>query len=531
MAQINTLVGDVKGNTALIIKKIKEAQTLYTPDLIAFPELTITGYPPEDLLLRPDLHQHVEHALTQIAPHTKGLSAIVGYPQLVGKHIYNAAAYFNDGTLISKYYKQCLPNYGVFDEKRYFKSGDKPCIVKLKETNIGIIICEDAWEQEPAKQAKDAGAELIVSINASPFDLFKSRDRENIVLNRVKENHIPFIYVASVGGQDEVVFDGGSFATNRNGEIQVHSGYYQTALTPVYIENKILQKGFFAPPLSDIENVYKAITLGIKDYVTKNGAKGAVLGLSGGIDSALVVCLAVDALGAENVETVLLPSRYTSQMSLDDATTLADNLNVKHSTISIEPTFNAFVNTLTQEFDGYAEDTTEENIQARCRGVILMAISNKKGLLVLTTSNKSETAVGYSTLYGDMAGGFAPIKDVPKTMVYELCRYRNQLSPVIPDRILTRPPSAELRHEQTDQDTLPDYEVLDAILEKYVERDYSLDDIVALGFPYDTVKKILAMVDRNEYKRRQAAPGIRITKRAFGRERRYPITSGFRCEE
>jgi NAD+ synthase (glutamine-hydrolysing) len=528
MAQVNPLVGDVYRNTQMILATAKKAKKDFNANLVIFPELTITGYPPEDLLLRPDLHYHVNNALKEIEHANLDVDILFGYPELSEKGIYNAAAYVANGKIIAKYYKQCLPNYGVFDEKRYFIPGTSPCIVNIHGLNTAIIICEDGWENWPSKQAKQAGAELIISINASPFDLKKSEQREKVIKSRVEENVLPIIYVANYGGQDELVFDGGSFAMSRQGEIMVHAGYYKEALMPVYIKDKMIQKGEITPPPGEMQNIYDALVLGIKDYVRKNGFKGTVLGLSGGIDSALVLCLAVDALGAENVEAVLLPSRYTSPISIEDAQMLARNLQVKHSTISIEPAFEAFTASLEDALKGYPADTTEENLQARCRGVILMAISNKKGYLLLTTGNKSEMAVGYATLYGDMAGGFAAIKDVPKTMVYRLCAYRNDLNNVIPERIITRAPSAELAHNQTDQDTLPDYAILDAILEKYVENDYSMKEIIAMGYDPAIVAKVLGLVDRNEYKRRQSAPGIRVTKRAFGRERRYPMTSGFR---
>lgn len=529
MAQINPTVGDIRGNTQLILKYINQAVKLHNSDLIIFPELALTGYPPEDLLFRTDLYEQVNESLNIIKKACTDVAIILGYPERTDSGIYNAAGFIEHGQIKANYFKQCLPNYGVFDEKRYFIPGKNPCVINFKGLKIGLIICEDGWEKQPCKKAKAAGAELIISINASPFDLNKAKQREHIVKQRVLENQLPFIYVANIGGQDEVVFDGGSFAMSKTGEIRVHAGYYETLLTPVYIEDKLIVNSPLAPPLSDLENIYQAIKLGITDYVRKNGFKGAVLGLSGGIDSALVAAIAVDALGAENVETVCMPSRYTAQMSIDDANMLANNLNISHSTISIEPAFNAFLSMLSDEFKNLPTDTTEENIQARCRGVTLMAISNKKHYLVLTTGNKSEMAVGYATLYGDMAGGFAPLKDVPKTLVYKLARYINSNNPIIPERIITRPPSAELAENQVDQDSLPDYEILDAILQKYVEDDLSLNDIVKLGYDETITQKVLALVERTEYKRRQAAPGVRVTKRAFGRERRYPITSGFKC--
>jgi NAD+ synthase (glutamine-hydrolysing) len=528
MAQINPIVGDIEGNTALIIQAIEAAKRDFNADLIVFPELTITGYPPEDLLLRSDLHLQIQTALEQIRLATLGIAVIVGYPHKVKTGIYNAAGYFTNQTLTHTYYKQCLPNYGVFDEKRYFIAGDQSCIIDLHGTKIGLLICEDGWEKHPAQLAKAAGAELLISINASPFDKQKSRQREGIIATRVMENHLPFIYVACVGGQDELVFDGGSFAMNADGVICAHAGYYESLMMPLIWEHGAIQASTIAPELSELESIYRAICLGIQDYVRKNHFKGILLGVSGGIDSALVLCLAVDALGAENVQAVLLPSRYTSPMSLEDALLLIKQLQVSYTSLSIEPAFEAVMETLSEAFIGGSQDVTEQNIQARCRGLLLMALSNKTGALLLTTSNKSETAVGYATLYGDMAGGFAPIKDVPKTMVYALAHYRNTRDAVIPERIITRAPTAELAPNQTDQDTLPDYDTLDKILEKYVEEDKSVEEIVNLGFSEPLVRQVLTMVNKNEYKRRQSAPGIRITQRAFGRERRYPITSGFK---
>ena len=530
LGQLNFLVGGVQKNTGKIIAAAIKARDELKADLIVFPELALTGYPPEDLLLRPDLHEHVKDGLKTIKQTVEGITLIVGYPEHTSQGIYNAAAIIQDGATIANYRKHHLPNYGVFDEKRYFIRGKEPCLITIKGVKVGLLICEDIWQPGPCAGAVKAGAQAIVIINASPYDRFKFKEREQLIKAKVKQFKVPILYAHCIGGQDEVVFDGGSFVVDKNATVVQHAEFFKETLMPVDLaicEEVEIDKQKPLAPLSEEAHIYDALTLGVKDYVEKNGFNGAVLGLSGGVDSALTLAIAVDALGPDNVEAVLMPSRYTADMSNEDAIALANNLKVNYHIIPIETTFSAFLESLHQPFHEKPMDKTEENIQARCRGTLLMALSNKFGKLVLTTGNKSEMAVGYSTLYGDMAGGFAVLKDVPKTLVYQLCNYRNQIKPDILQRIIDRPPSAELAHDQKDEDTLPPYTILDQILALYVEEDKSIRDIVALGFDHQMVCHIVQLVDKNEFKRRQAPPGIRITRRAFGRERRYPITSGF----
>ena len=531
MAQLDFLVGDIAGNTEKIIAAALDARDRWRADLIVFPELTVTGYPPEDLLLRPSFVSQVEPAMQQLRTRIQGITAIVGYPAATSTGLRNAAAVIGDGAVHAVYYKQWLPNYSVFDEKRYFVAGAEPGIAVIRGVRIGITICEDIWQVGPARQAADAGAQLLINLNASPFHAGKGQLRLKILRQRVMECGLPIVYVNLVGGQDELVFDGGSIVMNRHGDLTQRAPFCTEGLYPVdFTLGATVEPvpGAIAAEPGEEEAIYQAIVLGVRDYVTKNGFPGVVLGLSGGIDSALTLAIAVDALGPERVEAVLMPSRYTADMSNTDAEQEARTLGVKYHLMPIEPAFQTFLGILQPVLAGLSPDSTEENIQARCRGVLLMAISNKTGKLVLTTGNKSETAVGYSTLYGDMAGGFAPIKDVLKTMVYRLAVDRNRRSPVIPQRVFDRPPSAELRPDQTDQDSLPPYDVLDAILREYVEEDHSVEELVAVGFDQATVERVARLVIVNEYKRRQAAPGVRITPRAFGRDRRYPITSGFR---
>lgn len=532
LAQINPVVGDVAGNTAKIIDAANTARDQLTADLVVFPELCLTGYPPEDLLLRPGLQKRVDKALETLKHKINGIYVVVGHPLgEVGKELYNAASVIADGQIICQYFKQMLPNYSVFDEKRYFIEGHLPAVFSLNGVNLGITICEDIWFTGPAAQAKDAGAELLLNLNASPFQQGKSALRYDAVRQRAIENQLPMLYVNQVGGQDELVFDGGSFALDSHGDLQMQAAAFADELAIVKIEKNqtgnILISGKITEHLSPLASIYQALVLGLRDYVEKNHFPAVVLGLSGGIDSALTLALAVDALGADRVQSVMMPSRYTAQISLDDAAQMATQLGVGYSVLSIETVFDSFLQTLNETFSGKAADTTEENIQARCRGVLLMAISNKTGAMVLSTGNKSEMAVGYSTLYGDMAGGYSPLKDVYKTLVFALAKYRNELSPIIPERIISRPPSAELSADQRDDDSLPPYPLLDKILERYIADDGCFEDLVAEGFAAETVAQVIKMVDRNEYKRRQAPPGIRITGRAFGRDRRYPITSGY----
>ena len=532
MAQLNLLVGDIEGNTNRLIAIAEQARDELQADVVVFPELSLTGYPPEDLLLRQGLHRRVLAALETIKRHVYGIDMVIGYPHEATGGLYNAASIVRDGKLLCTYHKQHLPNYSVFDEMRYFAAGREPCVVEIKGVAVGLSICEDIWHPGPTAEACEAGARLIININASPFHLHKGRLRVDTVRDRASDGNVPVVYTNLVGGQDELVFDGGSFAMDRHGSIQVQAPVFAEGLylAEFAIEDDgqlELLPGDCAAPLTQEAHAYQALVSGVRDYIDKNRFPGVVIGLSGGIDSALTLAVAVDAIGAERVEAVMMPSRYTADISLQDARAQAEAMGVLYREISIEPAFETFMTCLADEFAGLPADTTEENIQARCRGLMLMAISNKKGKMVLTTGNKSEMAVGYATLYGDMAGGFDVLKDVPKTLVFRLARYRNSLSSVIPERVITRPPSAELRPDQQDSDSLPPYEVLDAILQMYVEEDRCAAEIVDAGYEPATVQRVIRMVDNNEYKRRQAPPGVRITRRAFGRDRRYPITSGF----
>ena len=531
LAQLNLCVGDIAGNTTRIIDTLRRARD-EGARLVAFPELAVTGYPPEDLLFRPGFHARAAHALRRIAAATHGITVVVGHPEKIGDAVYNSASVLEDGEVRAVYRKQRLPNYEVFDEKRYFTPGDAPAIIDLDGVAVGLSICEDIWDPATAVAARQAGAELILNINASPYSANKRAARVAAVQAAVAAAALPVLYVNLVGGQDELVFDGGSLAVAADGAIVAAAPEFEEALLTVDLVragDHLAIGGPIAPALLGVEAVYRALVLGVRDYIGKNHFKGAVIGLSGGIDSALTLAVAVDALGAENVAAISMPSRYTAQMSIDDALEQARHQGCECHVVGIEAPFSAFNDILAPVFAGRAADVTEENIQARCRGIILMAYSNKTGRIVLTTGNKSEMAVGYATLYGDMAGGFAPLKDCPKTLVYELAIWRNlqQAAPVIPPRVIEREPSAELRPDQKDSDSLPPYDVLDPILERYVELDQTPQQIAAAGFALDTVKRVARLVDRNEYKRRQAAPGVRLSTRAFGRDRRFPITSRY----
>lgn len=525
MAQLNWVVGDIEGNCERMLSTVKAQEDT---DLVMFSELALCGYSPEDLLFRPDFQQRCETQLTRLEQASKKTAIVVGHPWWQNGKIYNALSFFYKGELQARYFKQQLPNYGVFDEKRYFQQGNERCVVPFKGYHLGLLICEDIWINEPIDALKQAGADLVLSINASPYNREKPHVRTQLIKEHCQRTHLPVIYLNQIGGQDELVFDGCSKVFDERGTITHRLAAFDEQTTIVeFDELNIIPMADPAPELSPLAQVYQALVLATRDYVIKNGFKGAILGLSGGIDSGLTVAIAADALGKESVQAVMMPFRYTSEMSIHDAKEQADLLGVEFDTVSIEPMFDAFMAQLAPMFKNTAADTTEENLQARCRAVILMAMSNKRRRLVLTTSNKSESAVGYSTLYGDMAGGFDVLKDVPKTLVFELSKYRNTLSPAIPQRVIDRPPSAELAPGQTDQDNLPPYDILDAILEGYVEQDKSVSDLVAAGFDEATVRKVIKLVDINEYKRRQAPVGPRITSRNFGKDRRYPITSGF----
>ena len=533
MAQMNTLVGDFEANTDRVIEIMQQARREHPSPVIVFPELTLSGYPPEDLLLRPSVELRVARALRRLCEAMDGDAwLVIGFPRREGIALYNAAAVLHRGRIVAEYHKQCLPNYEVFDEKRYFQPGTEPCVVEIQGVRVGLTVCEDIWDTGPVRQAAEAGAELILNLNASPYHRGKRVERWELVAERARSSCCPVVYANQVGGQDELVFDGGSFAVDASGALRVAApnfveGEYWLQVTRAGAELQVCADSAPVEPLDEMEATWQALVMGLRDYVNKNRFRGVVLGLSGGIDSALTLAVAVEALGPERVEAVMMPFRYTSSMSVEDAAEQSAMLGVKHSVISIEPAYEAFMDGLREEFAGTAVDTTEQNLQARCRGVYLMSISNKKGLLVLTTGNKSELAVGYSTLYGDMAGGFDVLKDVPKTLVFELARYRNRLAPCIPQRVIDRPPSAELAPDQKDEDSLPPYPVLDRILELYVEQDYSAAAIIATGLDAEQVHKVIRLVDLNEYKRRQAPIGVRITRRGFGRDRRYPITSGW----
>jgi len=582
MVQMNPTVGDLDGNVRRITTWLREAKKARA-DLVAFPELAITGYPPEDLLLKPRFIADNWRGLQEVVRHCQGLAAVVGYvsqsdgidPKTArssvvpaGAHeLYNAAAVIADQKLITTYCKWYLPNYGVFDESRYFHPGRRLPLIRLRGTVVGVNICEDIWLPEgPTGFQAAAGAEVIVNLNASPFHLGKSRVREQMLATRARENGVVLTYTNAVGGQDELVFDGNSVILDHQGEVIARGKAFEedlivadlnmeavararrtgrkkllprrvvsavevcaAPLPPVH-KTRVRAVPEVAPVLDPLEEVYRALTLGVRDYVRKNGFTRAVIGLSGGVDSALTAVLAVDALGAENVWGLFMPSPYTSQDSRDDVAELGKRLAISVRTIPITTMFDTYRHALAETFEGRAPDTTEENLQARIRGNLLMAFSNKFGHLVLTTGNKSELSVGYATLYGDMAGGFAVIKDVPKTMVYGLARLRNLrgTTPVIPKRTLDRPPTAELRPNQKDEDSLPPYEILDPILQAYVEEDRSLEEIVEAGYDRATVARVIAMVDGSEYKRRQAPIGIKITHRALGKDRRMPITNGYR---
>ncbi len=548
IAQLNCTVGDLAGNAAKILDFAERAKVLGA-DLLITPELSICGYPPEDLLLRDDFCRACQREVDSLAARLTGIYAVVGHPQQIGNKRYNAASTVGNGRIIATYHKHDLPNYTVFDEERYFEPGSGPCIIDVGTVRFGVNICEDVWGEEgrataytldvraahssvwvsrAPQEAKDAGAQALLVLNASPFHLDKLKTRFEIVQARAVESAMPVIFCNLVGGQDELVFDGQSFVVDSRGHITHQLPAFEEHLALVVFADGEPIPGDMAQPLSLEASAYKALALGVHDYLGKNRFPGALIGLSGGIDSALTVCIAADALGPQRVHAVMMPSQFTADISLEDARAMARKLGVRYSEIAIRPVFGAFMSALSGEFGDRPFDTTEENLQSRIRGTLLMALSNKFGSIVLTTGNKSEMSTGYATLYGDMAGGFAVLKDLTKKLVYRLARYRNSISQVIPERVLTRPPSAELRPEQTDQDNLPPYDVLDAIVEHYVEQDRSVEDIMREGYASADIERVVKLVHASEYKRRQAPVGIRITRRGFGKDWRYPITNRFR---
>jgi len=533
LAQLNLLVGDVRGNAARVVASAQQARDELRADLVLYPELTLSGYPPEDLLFHRGFRRQIELGLSQVRREVAGVTVMVGFPEYTRAGIYNSAALIDQGSIAAIHRKVELPNYKVFDEKRYFHAGKQPTVARCRDFRVGLLICEDIWEPQAAQLARAAGAQLLLVINASPYEIHKQREREEIARRRTRDVGLPLVYVNLVGGQDELVFDGNSFVMDAQGTVVMRAppfeeGTWVAELAAGGSGAVAPRPDTVTPELPDEASVYRALTLGVRDYVHKHGFPGVVIGLSGGVDSALTLAIAVDALGPECVQAVMMPSRYTSSMSLTDAREQAQLLGVSYSVLSIESMFEATLATLREEFAGRAADATEENIQSRCRMLLLMALSNKTGRMLLTTGNKSEMAVGYATLYGDMAGGFAPIKDCSKLLVYRLANYRNSLGRVIPQRVIEREPSAELRPGQKDSDSLPPYAVLDPILEAFIEEDLSVDEIEARGFDRATIGRVLDLVKRNEYKRRQAPPGVRVSRRAFGRDWRYPITSGYR---
>ncbi|MCK0508399.1 NAD+ synthase [Aromatoleum anaerobium] len=529
VAQLNFTVGDLTANADRIIRGLDQARAAGA-DLLLTPELALSGYPPEDLLLRPDFYRACSREVARIALHTQGITLVLGHPEERRDWRYNAASVIRDGEVVATYHKHLLPNYEVFDEERYFDRGLDACVFELNGVKLGVNICADLWESGPAELVRAEGAELLLGLNASPYHMNKLQRRYEVLRGRVADTGLPVVYCNMVGGQDELVFDGASFALDADGKVVYQAASFQERLDVLHFRGGRWEAGEIVPARPVEEEVYEALKTGVRDYLGKNGFPGAIIGLSGGIDSALTLCVAVDALGAERVRAVMMPSPYTAQMSLDDSRALVANLGVRYDEIPIEPAMNTFAALLADQFEGLAADTTEENLQSRIRGMILMALSNKTGAIVLTTGNKSEMATGYATLYGDMAGGFAVLKDLYKTFVFRLSRWRNTVSPVMPENIITRPPSAELKPDQTDQDSLPPYNVLDAIIEAYMERDESPREIIARGFPEADVRRTVAMLKRNEYKRRQSPVGIRVTKRGFGRDWRYPITSRYQDE-
>ena len=529
--QENPIVGDIEGNLNLAISAIEDLSSIGSPDIFLFSEMFITGYPPEDLILRDDLLKHAYDAVKRLSEVKPESFVVIGYPKKEGDLIYNCAGVLRNHSIITEYKKQELPNYEVFDEKRYFEPGSSPGIFEVSGLRVALSVCEDIWHEKVIKQAYDNKADLILNINASPYHLKKIENRKELLINHSSKYSLPIVYANQIGGQDELVFDGTSMAIDGRGKQVIQLAKFKKDLKTIIFEDKEgcleAHSEMIIPDDNELEEVYQALVVGARDYIEKNKFPGAIIGSSGGIDSALTAAIAADAIGADKVRTFMMPFEYTSDMSIEDAAELANNLGIKHSTIPIGQIYDSFSCSLEDEFSGKEKDITEENLQSRCRGVILMALSNKSGDLVLTTGNKSETAVGYSTLYGDTAGGFCVLKDVPKTMVYELSKYRNTISKVIPERIIERPPSAELAPDQKDSDSLPDYDILDKIIELYVEQDKSKEEIANIGVDKKIVDRVIRLIDLSEYKRRQAPLGVKITSRGFGKDRRYPITNKF----
>ncbi|WP_280542029.1 NAD+ synthase [Chromohalobacter sp. 11-W] len=536
MAQLDPLVGDIPGNTAQAIEAVREARIEHRADVVVFPELFLTGYPPEDLLLRESMEARLEEARATMARKVaRDVMVVIGYPGRREGRLHNLAGVLYNGEWLGEYAKQALPNYQVFDEQRYFTPGQSPLVIEHGGAKLGILVCEDLWDGAPVTQSVEAGADILVTLNASPYHRDKPLERERLFARRAQAAARPLVYLNQIGGQDELVFDGGSLVLDARGEVAVRAPFWEVGLMPVRFTDAqgawAPEAGECEPLLASEESLYCALVTGLRDYVNKSGFQGVVLGLSGGIDSALSLAIAVDALGPERVQAVMMPYHYTADISKADAAAQAELLGVHYEVMPIAPMVEAFTSTLEESFAGTERDTTEENLQSRCRGVLLMALSNKKGLMVLSTGNKSEMAVGYATLYGDMVGGYNALKDVYKTWVYRLAKWRNAQEPAIPERVITRPPSAELAPDQADSDSLPGYDELDAILERYIEGDMSAEAIIDAGFASEDVYRVVKLVDRSEYKRRQAPVGVRVTARGFGRDRRYPIVNGWQPGE
>jgi NAD+ synthase (glutamine-hydrolysing) len=528
LAQLNLIVGDIQGNLKKHLDAATHARDHLSADIIIFSELSLTGYAPEDLLLRKQFIVDTQLAFKRMVSQMKGIYCLVGHPHADNHHLYNSCSLIYDGKVVNQYHKQRLPNYGVFDESRYFTPGQPAFVVPIRGIPTSFLICEDLWKLEPTRDAAAHGARLILAPNASPFESDKHEQRLSVLAKRARHDQLSIAYVNQVGGQDELVFDGGSMVVNAEGKMCQFAGFFNETLFPVDIDTQGSPLINTVTVASQEQRIYQALVLSVRDYVEKNRFPSVIVGVSGGIDSALTLAIAVDALGKERVKAVFMPSRFTAAISFEDAKELCANLGVNMDTISIEPTYESFLKSLSPHFADKKSDITEENIQARCRAIILMALSNKFGHLVLTTGNRSEMAVGYCTLYGDMAGGFAVLKDIPKTLVYKLVVHRNKLQAAIPQRTLERPPTAELAPNQKDEDSLPPYTVLDQILYLYLNQSQSIEDIIAQGFEAEVVKRVISLIHRNEYKRRQAAIGPHINHKSFGRDWRYPITSGFK---